>query len=154
MNVTVNDSVAFLVWNQKICNLPLFMVHVLVPSKYASTEPSFSGLRTATQYKPQLTFCRKNPWHSAKKKNSLKLTADATWKWMVGRWNVLFRLAYFQGRTVGFRDGKPVKVGMLLPRFTSVQHPKSFIGKENFHLKQLRLAYIPPTYLCSKRYTQ
>ena len=97
----------------------------------------------------------------SEKKTSLKLTADVTWKWMVGRWNFLLRLAWlacFQGRTVSFRDGKPVEVGMLLPPFTSfdilnVQHlqrAEKFIGKETFQVKQLRLAYISPTYLCSK----
>ena len=35
---------------------------------------------------------------------SLKLTF-CTWKWMIGRWSFPFGMAYFQGRTVSFKEG-------------------------------------------------
>ena len=46
---------------------------------------------------------KKNHWKPQKVLPSLKLT-DPTWKWMVGRRSFPFGMAYFQVRTVSFRE--------------------------------------------------
>ena len=51
--------------------------------------------------------------HDSKEIPSLKLT-NCPWKWMVGRRSFPFGMAYFQGRTVSFWEGTPLKFHELI----------------------------------------